>query len=202
MDIYRQVQNTYDHIVLDFAKRNHFSMADNLVTLAQELTKHIGQSGRLVDVGCGTGRDMAWFELHRITTIGVDLSMGMLTYAREYVRGELVSMNMRNLGFRNAFFDGVWCCASLLHLPKADAVFALQEIRRILKLGGMFILSIQEGNNEGWEDGSIPGAQRFFARYQENEMRNMLSTNKFAILKIDSSQTAERNWLSFVCIAK
>jgi len=202
MDIYRQVQNTYDHIVLDFAKRNHFSMADNLVTLAQELTKHIGQSGRLVDVGCGTGRDMAWFELHRITTIGVDLSMGMLTYAREYVRGELVSMNMRNLGFRNAFFDGVWCCASLLHLPKADAVFALQEIRRILKLGGIFILSIQEGNNEGWEDGSIPGAQRFFARYQENEMRNMLSTNKFAILKIDSSQTAERNWLSFVCIAK
>lgn len=202
MDLYRQVQISYDQIVLEFAKRNHFNMADNLVRLAQELVKHIGQSGRLVDIGCGTGRDMAWFELHRIATIGIDLSTGMLAYARKNVRGELVSMNMRNLGFRDAYFDGVWCCASLLHLPKAEAVYALQEIRRILKLSGMLILSIQEGNDEGWEDGSIPGAKRFFARYQENEMRNMLSTNKFAVLKTNSSQTVERNWLSFVCIAE
>ena len=202
MGIYRQVQTTYDQIVLDYARRNHFNMSDNLVALARELAEHSGPSGRLVDIGCGTGRDMAWFEFHKITTIGIDLSMGMLAYARENVHGELVSMNMRNLGFREAFFDGVWCCASLLHLPKAEAVYALQEIRRILKLGGMLILSIQEGKDEGWEDGSIPGAKRFFARYQENEMKNILSANKFAVLKTDSSQTVERNWLSFTCIAE
>jgi len=202
MDLYRQVQTTYDQIVQDYAKRNHFSMADSLITLAQELAKHVGPNGRLVDIGCGTGRDIAWFELHRITTIGVDLSMGMLAYARENVRGELVSMNMRNLGFREAFFDGVWCCASLLHLPKAEAVYALQEIHRILKLGGMLILSIQEGKDEGWEEGSIPGSKRFFARYQENEMKNILSANKFAVLKTGSSKTVERNWLSFVCNAE
>jgi ubiquinone/menaquinone biosynthesis C-methylase UbiE len=202
MDLYRQVQNTYDHIVLEFAKRNHFNMADNLVALAQELIQHIGENGSIVDVGCGTGRDMAWFESQGINVTGVDLSMGMLAYAKENVQGDLIAMNMRNLGFCDAYFNGVWCCASLLHLPKVEAVYTLKEIRRILKFGGMLILSIQEGNSEGWENGSIPGAQRFFARYQDNEMRNILSKNNFEVLKTRFSQTTERNWLSFICIAR
>lgn len=202
MDLYRQVQTTYDQIVLDFAKRNHFSMSDNLIALAQQLVEHIGQKDIVVDIGCGTGRDMAWFERHKIKTIGVDLSMGMLAYAKENVHGKLISMNMRNLGFCDDFFDGAWCCASLIHLPKAEAIYALQEIHRILKLGGMLILSIQEGNTEGWEEGSIAGAKRFFARYQENEMMDLLSENRFAVLKTDSSQTVERSWLSFVCVAE
>jgi len=202
MDLYRQVRNTYDQIVLEFAKRHHFNMTDNLVALAEELIQQIGENGSLVDIGCGTGRDMAWFESQGINITGIDLSMGMLAYARENVRGNLIAMNMRNLGFCDACFDGVWCCASLLHLPKAEAVHALQEIRRILKFGGALLLSIQEGNFEGWEDGSISGAKRFFARYQDNEMRNILSKSKFAVLKIDSSHTAERNWLSFLCTAE
>ena len=202
MDLYRQVQNTYDRIVVEFAKRNHFNMADNLVLLAQEMIQHVGENGNLIDIGCGTGRDMTWFESQGNAVTGVDLSMGMLAYARENVHGDLIAMNMRNLGFCDSYFDGVWCCASLLHLPKAEAIYAIQEIHRILKFGGMLILSVQEGNGEGWEDGSIPEAKRFFARYQDNEMRNILSKNKFVVLKTGSSQTTERNWLSFTCIAK
>lgn len=202
MDVYKRVQTAYDQIVSEFAKRNHFNMADNLVALAHELIQHVGQNGRLVDVGCGTGRDMAWFESKGITVTGIDLSMGMLEYARENVLGDLVSMNMRNLGFCDAYFDGVWCCASLLHLPKTEAAYALQEMHRILKPGGMLILSIQEGNSENWEGGFVPDVKRFFARYQADEMRNILSRKRFPILKEDSAQTVDRKWLSFVCKAE
>jgi len=202
MDVYKRVQTAYDQIVSEFAKRNHFNMADNLVALVHELIQHVGQNGRLVDVGCGTGRDMAWFESKGITVTGIDLSMGMLVYARENVLGDLVSMNMRNLGFCDAYFDGVWCCASLLHLPKTEAAYALQEMHHILKPDGMLILSIQEGNSENWEDGFVPDVKRFFARYQADEMRNILSTKGFSILREDSAQTVDRKWLSFVCIAE
>lgn len=201
MDLYQQLQTSYDQMVLEFAKRHHFRMADNLVVLAQELAEHVGENGKLVDVGCGTGRDMAWFEAHHIPTVGVDLSMGMLAYARENVHGELISMNMRHLAFQNALFDGAWCCASLLHLPKAEATYALQEIRRILKPGGMLILFVQEGTGEGWEAGYVPDAVRFFARYGLDEMSQLLFTQRFKVLKSDLINTPQRKWLSFVCSA-
>lgn len=202
MDTFKQVQTAYDQIVLEYAKRNHFSMADNLVGLAQDLIQHTGQKSHIVDVGCGTGRDMSWFEAQGSIITGIDLSMGMLTYAQKQVHGNLVSMNMRYLGFCNNHFDGAWCCASLLHLPKTEAVYALQEIRRILKSGGMLVLSIQKGTGEGWESGYVPGVNRFFARYQSDEMRSILSNNGFAIRQVNLSQEVNREWLSFVCIAK
>ena len=202
MDTFKEVQNAYDQIVLEYAKRNHANMADNLVVLAQELIQHIGQNGHILEVGCGTGRDMSWFESQRSTITGIDLSMGMLMYARKEVHGSLVSMNMRHLGFCAGYFDGAWCCASLLHLPKAEAAYTLQEIRRVLKLGGMLVLSIQKGTSEDWEESYVPGVKRFFARYQLDEMRNILSKNGFSIRKANSSQEMNREWLSFVCIAK
>ena len=201
MDIYQQVQTGYDQIVLEYAKRNHATMADNLVALAQGLIQHVGKNGHMVEIGCGTGRDMAWFESQGTTVTGIDLSMGMLRYAREKVDGNLCSMNMRYLGFCNSCFDGAWCCASLLHLPKVEAVFAIQEIRRILKLGGMLVLSVQEGNSEGWEESYVSGVKRFFARYRINEMSNILSKNGFSGLKSNSSREVHREWLSFVCVA-
>ena len=202
MDVYKQVQTGYDKIVLEYAKRNHSKMADNLVVLAQELIQHIGQNGHIVEIGCGTGRDIAWFESQSATITGIDLSMGMLQYARKNVHSDLFSMNMRYLGFCDSYFDGAWCCASLLHLPKTEAVFALQEIRRIVKSGGMLVLSVQAGNGEEWGESYVPGVKRFFARYQINEMRDILSKNGFSVRKTDSSRDGLREWLSFVCVAE
>jgi ubiquinone/menaquinone biosynthesis C-methylase UbiE len=202
MDIFRRVQAGYDQIVLEYAKRNHFKMPSNLVLMAQGLLQHTGLSGRIIDIGCGTGRDMAWFESEGANVTGIDLSMGMLTYARSKVNSNLFLMNMRQLGIRNASFDGAWCCASLLHLPKSEAVYALQEIHRILKLSGMLVLSIQEGNGEEWEESYVPDVTRFFARNQVSEMTDVLSRSGFSIQKADSSQETYRKWLSFVCLAE
>jgi ubiquinone/menaquinone biosynthesis C-methylase UbiE len=202
MDIFRRVQGVYDQIVQAYAERNQFKMPGKLVSMATDLIQHTGLRGHIVDIGCGTGRDMAWFESQGANVTGIDLSMGMLTYARKKVTSGLFLMNMRQLGFRNACFEGAWCCASLLHLPKSETVVALGEIHRILKSGGMLVLSIQEGNGEGWEDSFVPGVERFYARYQANEMSEILLTSGFSILKADSSPGSHRNWLSFVCLAE
>jgi len=86
-------------------------------------------------------------------------------------------------------------------VPKQAAPTALQEMRRILKPGGMLVLSIQEGNTESWEEGFVAGVKRFFARYQADEMKNMLTNNVYSILEIGSSHANKRDWLMFVCIS-
>lgn len=201
MDLYDRIQHAYDRIVLEYARLNHSSMSDYLVALARELAGRVGPQGKLIEIGCGTGRDMHWFETQGLAVTGIDLSAQMLSYARKHVRGSLVQMNMCRLGFRSASFDGTWCCASLLHLPKSEAGHALREIRRVLKRDATLILSIQEGSGETWEESYVPGVERFFARYQPAEMENLLTQNGFSVSKWTSTEGNNRKWLAFIASA-
>jgi ubiquinone/menaquinone biosynthesis C-methylase UbiE len=201
VEISHQVQAAYDQIVEAYASRNHAAMADNLVALAEKLAQHAGPGGHIVDIGCGTGRDMAWFEIRGHEVTGVDLSSGMLTYAHQVVEGNLLQMDMTQLAFSDACFNGAWCCASLLHLPKLAAPQALREIHRVLKPGGMLILSIQEGDSEGWEEGYVTGVKRFFARYRQLEIIALLSGCGFLVYETAAARMGSRHWLTLACLA-
>ena len=195
----RQVQAAYDQIVEAYASRNHAALAGNLIAPAEGLAQRVGPGGRIIEIGCGTGRDMAWFEAHGLDVIGIDLSWGMLSYARHVTEGDLLQMDMTQLALADASFDGAWCCASLLHLPKETAPQALREIYRVLKAEAMLVLSIQEGDCEAWEESYVPGVQRFFARYRPSEIIDLVSQSGFSIHKITDSTSGSRRWLTLVC---
>jgi hypothetical protein len=86
--------------------------------------------------------------------------------------------------------------------PKRDAAHALGEIRRVLKVGSMLMVSLQKGHGERWEEGYVPGIRRFFARYQADEMRSLLCRTGFAVGDMSASYGNNRAWLSCVCIAQ
>jgi len=198
----KRMAAAYNQIVDAYASRNHASMADNLVALAQQLISEAGSNAHILDVGCGTGRDIAWLEAQGVTVTGIDLSAGMLAYARRCVISPLVQMNMQRLAFQTGQFDGVWCCASLLHLPKQVAPEALKEMHRVLKTQHLLALSVQAGAGEGWEDGYVKGVRRFFARYTVEELSALLAHSGFAVREVSSSQAGARNWLSLMCLAR
>ena len=177
-------------------------MPDDLLAAAALMAERIGPGGRMLDIGCGPGRDMAWFEPRGMEVTGIDLSPAMLGHARRTVKGPLLLMDMRSLAFRGSQFDGAWWCASLLHLPKADAPAAVREARRVLKPGALLMLSVQEGSGEGWEARLNPDDKRFYARYHTAEMRSLLGGNGFDIQRCDFARGAGRDWLSFLCIAR
>lgn len=108
-------------------------------------------------------------------------------------------MDMRHLTFPDGTFQGVWCLASLLHLPKAEAPIALREMWRVLARGGALLLSVQEGEGEGWEDNRYFGnVHRFFARYSQGELERMLSEVGFAVLDRGRNESPLRMWLQFL----
>ena len=108
-------------------------------------------------------------------------------------------MDMRQLAFPDHRFGGIWCMASLLHLPKADAPLALSEMLRVLTPGGALLLTLQEGAGEVWEENRFFGAtQRFFARYSQDEAAKMLRAAGFSIVDRGRNESSLRRWLQFL----
>lgn len=189
---------TYDQIAPHFAEVNG-QMPDNLINDLRTFVEHTSPNGLYLDLGCGAGRDIAWFETQNLKMIGADFSSGMLNQARKVVHGPLTQMDMRSLGFDDSSFDGIWCNAALLHLSKAEAAGCLRELRRVLRDKGILDLAIQQGEGEVLEiNPYTQSGERFFARYTMDEMSSLLIAHQFSILDVHAFQAPNRHWLRFL----
>ena len=192
-------QATYDRIAPAFAEVNA-KMPENMLPAVQKFLEYIPKNGLCLDLGCGPGRDSAWFAQHQLKMIGADFSMGMLIQAKKTTTCPLVQMDMLQLGFVNQSFSGIWCNAALLHLPKVEAPQALKEMRRILCKDGILDLAIQKGEGEQLETNPYASeqGQRFFARYDLPEITKLLETSGFAILETVERTSNQRNWIRLI----
>lgn len=196
--IHTRIQGAYDQIAPHYAARNS-EMRDDLINLAAPFLEMMDKPAHVLDLGCGAGRDMAWLETQGAYVVGADLSTGMLAHARQLVRGPLVQADMLMLPFPPERFNGVWCMASLLHLPKAESHSALTEIKRVLIPGGALSLGLQEGEGETWEANPYHGTtERFFSRYQLHEVEELLIQAGFRVLLKGANTSGPRTWLRFL----
>ena len=141
-------------------------------------------AGRILDVGCGTGRDAILFTQAGYDYVGIDLSDKMLEQARRSVpRAMFRKMSMYSLDFPFHSFDGFWASASLLHVPKKNLGIVLAEIRKVVKPGGIGFFAMKEGEGEKMIRGKLPGDERFFAFYQERELLAALEKAGFRVLE-------------------
>jgi ubiquinone/menaquinone biosynthesis C-methylase UbiE len=101
--------------------------------LALELIERHGRGGRVLEVGCGTGRLLAPMAEFTADAIGVDLSAGMLGHAR--ARGlRVVQGSATALPFATGSFDLACSFKVLAHVPAIDV--ALAELARVVRPGG------------------------------------------------------------------
>ncbi len=187
----------YDEIAPRFAERNA-EMLPYMLESAHWLLDAVHAAGNaalpILDLGCGSGRDMAWFEARGARLIGADLSFGMLAEARKNARGPLCQLDMRRLAFASGRFAAVWCQAALLHLPKRLVPTALAEIRRVLAPGGVAHVAVQQGDSEGYETRPYEPVERYYAHYQPHELAALLREAGFNILR-EGEAEARRHWL-------
>jgi ubiquinone/menaquinone biosynthesis C-methylase UbiE len=189
----QQLQMAYNQLAERYAEANA-AMPEAVIAAANQFLQMFPSASHILDVGCGHGRDAAWFEAHGYAVANADLSLGMLAQARRIVQGPLIQADMQTLPFQDATFDGLWCDAVLLHLPKRDAPRALEEFRRVLKSGGALFVSLQYGEGEVWESISYgQNAPRFFARYAVEEAAALIIGSDFII----HHQNSSHRWLHF-----
>lgn len=106
---------------------------------------------RILDFGCGPGRDLAAFKSLGHIPVGLDGSSEFVSMARESSGCEVWHQDFLSLALPSVEFDGVFANASLFHVPGADIARVLKQLRRCLKPGGVLLSSNPRGGNqEGW----------------------------------------------------
>ncbi len=100
-------------------------------------------SGKVLEIGVGTGKNLAYYPENCSEVVGIDLSPGMLAKAKERaheakVPVKLYEMDAQNLEFADASFDTVVATCVFCSVP--DPVKGLKEIKRVCKPGGKVIL--------------------------------------------------------------
>jgi len=109
---------------------------------------------RILDLGCGPGRDLAAFRDLGHHAIGLEGSPQFATMAREHSGCEVWLQDFLSLALPPRHFDGIFANASLFHVPRQELPRVLGELHAALKPGGVLFASNPHGNNEeGWNRG-------------------------------------------------
>jgi len=107
----------------------------------------VGPEGRLLDAGCGSGRDTKAFLAQGYEVEAFDASPEMADLARVHTGIAIrVSSFLELVDVHR--FDGIWACASLLHVKPSQQPEALARLHRALKPGGVLYASYKLGSGE------------------------------------------------------
>ncbi len=103
-----------------------------------------GLSGKILDAGVGTGRNIAFYPQEAIVT-GIDTSKAMLLRAEKRAKKnnnnvDLELMNVLDMSFPDNHFDAVVATFLFCVLPDSLQEQALREIKRVCKIGGTIVL--------------------------------------------------------------
>ncbi|MGB6635281.1 MAG: class I SAM-dependent methyltransferase [Bradyrhizobium sp.] len=131
----------YDKDAAAFAKDWHEQPAP--VDLHEIVERFFIKNGMTADIGCGSGREIAWLNANGFPAKGFDASEGLLAEARtRYQQFEFVHAELPDLdGIAANTYDNVLCETVIMHLDSAQIAPSIRRMLEIAKPGGIFYLS-------------------------------------------------------------
>ena len=169
----------------------------NFEETQERFLKHIPPQGRILDFGCGSGRDAKYFHAKGFEVDAVDGSEEMCKRASEYT-----GINVKQMLFSDfevvEEYDGIWACSSILHLSSSELRDVLLKMIYALKNGGVIYTSFKYGEYEGKRNG------RYFIDFTEASFKKYIADmNYVKILELWITEDVRPNrgdekWLNLI----
>ena len=130
------------------------TLGADMASIRSRFLAYLSTGCRILDFGCGTGRDAKAFLDLGYEVTAIDGSEALCQIARS-----LTGLPVQCLDFRcftpveGEGYEGVWACASLLHLQKDELLPVMKVLSQALIPGGAFYVSFKYGTFEGERNG-------------------------------------------------
>ena len=139
----------YDENAKELSKRYELADIENIHSL---LLDTFPEKSFLLELGCGSGRDAAFMFRHKYDLLAIDGSSKMISEAKR-IHPELNNilhtvMIPEELEFENAYFDGVYSIATLMHLTTDKIAQTIEKISNMLKPNAKFLFSVSTSRDD------------------------------------------------------
>jgi SAM-dependent methyltransferase len=145
------IQKSYDTVAREYAEEIYGELAGKPFDrdVLDRFAERVRGKGAVCDLGCGPAQIARYLRDGGVDAFGVDLSAGMLAQARRLNPDlPLVQSSMLALGLGSESVCGVAAFYSIIHIPRGEVVNALREIRRVLRPGGLFLVTFHLGSED------------------------------------------------------
>jgi SAM-dependent methyltransferase len=162
--------------------------------------KLLPDGGRVLDLGCGSGRDSLAFKQHGKAVVALDASSKMCEMASTLIGQDVLQMRFDEIAFEDEF-DGIWACASLLHVQSDELPDILGKVRKALKKQGILYISFKYG------EGTVKRGERSFSDHTEVSVRKLLDDAGFDVLECGVTSDirpgrADEKWVNAIAKAR
>ncbi|NLJ52402.1 MAG: class I SAM-dependent methyltransferase [Alcaligenaceae bacterium] len=183
----------YNEHAEDFAAST-FSV--DMESLYQPFLENLSPTARILDLGCGSGRDSLAFKNKGYQVDAMDYSEALVKKATE-----LTGIPVRQQSFYELedveIYDGIWACASLLHCERERLPEVIGRMLRSLKPSGVIYMSFKYGDSDREKDG------RYFTDLNEQQAESILQqvvphTLLKLWLTVDQRPDRQEKWLNLL----
>jgi len=140
----------------------------DMTPLYERFLPRVPAGGAILDAGCGSGRDTLAFRERGYRVTAFDASPELARLAEAHTGQTVHVLRFEDLEWEEAF-DGIWACASLLHVPRGQLADAFRRLARALKPGGVLYASFKYGTGDHFRGG------RHFTDLDEEELSRIIA---------------------------
>lgn len=155
-------------------------------TMRLDVSEHVARfagmlapGARVLDAGCGAGRDLVALNEAGLDPVGLDSSTHLVRIARRLSGLPVTVGDLRTPPYGDASFGGVWAMASLLHLERGETTGALRKLGALLVPGGILFTSVKRGRGRQQDD-----TGRWFTLYDEAGWEGHLRQAGLEVLEV------------------
>ena len=188
----KNVIEIYDDIAEDYSREFHKSdkYSEEIIAFLDKL-----DGKKVLDVGCGDGRDCKLIIEKGYSPTGVDVSESFLKIARRKIpRGKFEKVGLTDLPYDENSFDGILANCSLQHIPTELLSETFEGFSRVLKPNGKLLIFVPQGNGEGLIDEPYRPGKKIFTNFLQIEtLEKLLKKSNFSIIKSGMLKSTSEN---------